>query len=119
MKGFDEWATDPENKGVYPRGRKTDESEDDNICVDTSYIKEEDGEIKSLIPSESNKGGEDMDKFECLAGGKKCTNCGYHETSMAICATEDSVGNKFLGWIPKEKTPQGIERRTGVTIKKE
>lgn len=69
---------------------------------------------------ESNKGGEDMDKFECLAGGKKCTNCGCHETSMAICATEDSVGNKFLGWIPKEREiPQGTERRTGVTIKKE
>lgn len=118
LGNYDEWRT---SDGYDPRCENMDvELEDDNLSVDTSFIEEEDEEIKSLISSESNKGGEDMDKFECLLGGKKCTNCGGHETSMAICATEDGVGNKFLGWIPKEREiPQGTERRTGVTIKKE
>lgn len=45
MKGFDEWATDPENKGVYPRGEQKEE-------IDLRFVKEEDEEIKSLISSE-------------------------------------------------------------------
>lgn len=50
----------------------------------------------------------------------KCTNCGRHETSMLICATEDGVGNKFLGYIPYERKVEKapVETRTGVTIKK-
>ena len=45
MKGFDEWATDPENKGVYPRGEQKEE-------IDLRFVKEEDKEIESLISSE-------------------------------------------------------------------
>ena len=45
MNGFDEWATDPENKGVYPRGEQKEE-------IDLRFVKEEDEEIESLISSE-------------------------------------------------------------------
>ena len=47
MNGFDEWATDPENKGVYPRGEQKEE-------IDLRFVKEEDEEIESLISSEEN-----------------------------------------------------------------
>lgn len=45
MKTIDCWGTDPENKGVYPRGEQKE-------GIDLGFVKEEDEEIESLISSE-------------------------------------------------------------------
>lgn len=48
METIDCWGTDPENKGVYPRGEQKEE-------LDLGFVNEEDEEIKSLISTEPHK----------------------------------------------------------------
>lgn len=75
MNGLDNWLTEPKERDAV-------EVEDVDFNVDTSFIEEEDEEINSLISSESNKGGEDM---EC--GGKitdGVCDCHTHNCCPAV-----------------------------------
>ena len=62
MNGLDNWLTEPKERDAV-------EVEDVDFSVDTSFIQEEDEEINSLISSESNKGGEDMECGGNIIGG--------------------------------------------------
>lgn len=92
MKGFDEWATDPENKGVYPRGEQKDVNDVRVLCINWEHYK------------------------KC-----KCTDCGRHETTPLFSASGDGSETKFLGYIPSERKveKEPVETCTDVTIKKE
>ena len=104
---FDDWKTED---NYEPRSEDMDEMEDIYFDVDASFEDDEDDEINSLISSEPTKGGENMDRTNCLLECKKCINCGRHETSMLIRASEDGSETHFLGYIPIG---------TGVTLKRD
>lgn len=75
MNGLDNWLTEPKERDAV-------EFEDVDFNVDTSFIEEEDEEINSLISSESDKGGEDMDCDGKVING--VCDCHTHNCCPAV-----------------------------------
>lgn len=75
MDGLDNWLTEPKERDAV-------EFEDVDFDVDTSFAEEEDEEIKSIISSESNKGGEDMDCGGKITDG--VCDCHTHNCCPAV-----------------------------------